>query len=156
MTIFEAGVGYRAEGGPVVVVAGKEDGTGSARDGAAKATQLLGVTAVIAESLERIHRSNLIGMGVLPLQFQDGVTRKTLTLDGSEVFDILGLADGVTADMEIPCRITRQDGSSETVMLVCRLDTAFEVTDYPHRDLLPSVSSEATSGGNNGVIRCIN
>src|SRR3546814_10821881 len=98
----------------------KEYGTGSSRDWAAKATQLLGVTAVIAESLERIHRSNLIGMGVLPLQFQDGVTRKTLALDGSEVFDILGLADGVTAGMEIPCRITRQDGSSETVMQIGR------------------------------------
>ena len=101
------------EGVPLVVIGAKEYGTGSSRDWAAKGTHLLGIRAVIAEGLERIHRSNLIGMGVLPLQFKDGATRKTLALDGSETFDITGLENGVTPGMDVACRITRADGTTE-------------------------------------------
>ena len=95
MSIYDAAMRYQTEGVPLVVLAGKEYGTGSSRDWAAKGTMLLGVRAVIAESFERIHRSNLVGMGVLPLQFKDGMDRKTLGLDGSEIFDIGGLATGL-------------------------------------------------------------
>ena len=111
MTVYDAAMRYAAEETPLVVIGGDAYGTGSSRDWAAKGTYLLGVRAVIAEGLERIHRSNLIGMGVLPLQFPEGVNRKTLELDGSEVFDLSGLSDGTTARMTVPCRITRQDGS---------------------------------------------
>jgi aconitate hydratase len=139
MSIYDAAVRYQSEGVPLVVVAGKEYGTGSSRDWAAKGTLLLGVKAVIAESFERIHRSNLVGMGVLPLQFKEGMTRKTLGLDGSETFDITGLATGIKPRMDVSCRITRKDGSAQTVTLLCRIDTLDEVEYYRHGGILPFV-----------------
>jgi aconitate hydratase A / 2-methylisocitrate dehydratase len=136
MTIFDASFQYQADGVPLVVIGGSEYGTGSSRDWAAKGTKLLGIKAIIAEGLERIHRSNLIGMGVLPLQFKDGTTRKTLKLDGSETFDITGLESGITPRMDVTCRITRADGSSEGIPLTCRLDTAVEVEYFENGGML--------------------
>ena len=139
MTIYDAAMQYQKEGVPLVVVAGKEYGTGSSRDWAAKGTKLLGVKAVIAESFERIHRSNLIGMGVLPLQFNDGTTRKTLRLDGSETFDITGIKDGIQPRMDVSVRIMRANGSAETVTVRCRIDTVDEVAYYRHGGILQYV-----------------
>ncbi len=139
LPIYDAAMKYQAEGVPLVVVAGKEYGTGSSRDWAAKGTLLLGVRAVIAESFERIHRSNLVGMGVLPLQFADGVTRKTLNLDGSETFAITGLTQGIRPQMPVSCRITRRDGTRQDVELICRIDTLDEVEYYRHGGILPYV-----------------
>ncbi|MGQ0656200.1 MAG: aconitate hydratase AcnA [Betaproteobacteria bacterium] len=129
MSIHAAAERYRAEGVPLVVVAGAEYGGGSSRDWAAKGTRLLGVRAVIAESFERIHRSNLVGMGVLPLKFPAGVTRKTLGLTGAEVFDIAGIAGLAAPRAELDCTITRADGSREKLRLLSRVDTGREV-DY--------------------------
>ncbi|MEM7122206.1 MAG: aconitate hydratase AcnA [Pseudomonadota bacterium] len=143
MTIYDASMRYQEEGTPLVVVAGKEYGTGSSRDWAAKGTILLGVKAVIAESFERIHRSNLIGMGVVPLVFKDGVTRKTLNLDGSETWDITGLAAGITPRMDMKATVTRTDGSSETISLLCRIDTADEVAYYMNGGILQYVLRQA-------------
>ena len=139
MSIFDAAMRYEADGVPLVVVAGKEYGTGSSRDWAAKGTRLLGIKAVIAESYERIHRSNLVGMGILPLQFKEGMSRQTLKLDGSEVFDIEGVADGISPRMDVTCRITREDGASEEVTLTCRVDTLDEVEYYRHGGILQYV-----------------
>ncbi|MZR23742.1 aconitate hydratase AcnA [Sneathiella chungangensis] len=139
MWIYDAAVKYREEGTPLVVFAGKEYGTGSSRDWAAKGTLLLGIKAVIAESFERIHRSNLVGMGVLPLQFPEGVTRKTLNLDGSEVIDLTGIEEGVTPRMKVSCKITRTDGSSQEIDLLCRIDTLDEVEYYRHDGILQYV-----------------
>ena len=127
MPVYDAAMKYRDEGVPLVIFAGKEYGTGSSRDWAAKGTRLLGVKAVVVESFERIHRSNLIGMGVLPLQFPAGVDRKTLGLDGSEVVDITGFAQGIEPGMAVECTIHRADGSRASVDLVCRIDTVDEV-----------------------------
>ena len=139
MSVYDAAMKYKDEGVPLVVIAGKEYGTGSSRDWAAKGVRLLGVRAAIAESFERIHRSNLIGMGVLPLEFPQGVTRKTLNLDGSEKFDITGVAGGITPRMTVPCKITRMNGSTETVNLRCRIDTLDEVEYYRHGGILQYV-----------------
>jgi aconitate hydratase len=139
MSVYDASMKYQAEGVPLIVVAGKEYGTGSSRDWAAKGVRLLGVRAAIAESFERIHRSNLIGMGVLPLEFPQGVTRKSLNLDGSETFDITGIAGGITPRMKVKCKITRINGSSETLDLVCRIDTLDEVEYYRHGGILQYV-----------------
>ncbi len=136
MSMFDAAMAYQAEGIPLVVVAGKEYGTGSSRDWAAKGTRLLGVRAVIAESFERIHRSNLVGMGVLPLEFTGGATRKSLKLDGSETIDIGGIAEGLTPRMTAPCRIHRADGTTDEIELRCRIDTADEVEYYRHGGIL--------------------
>ena len=135
-SMFDAAADYAGEDTPLVVIAGKEYGTGSSRDWAAKGTRLLGVKAVIAESFERIHRSNLVGMGVLPLLFPDGVTRQTLALDGSEVIDLTGVAGGVTPGMTVACRITRADGAVETLNLNCRIDTAEEAEYFRHGGIL--------------------
>ena len=135
-SMFDAAADYADEDTPLVVIAGKEYGTGSSRDWAAKGTRLLGVKAVIAESFERIHRSNLVGMGVLPLLFPDGVTRQTLALDGSEVIDLTGVAGGVTPGMTVACRITRADGAVETLDLNCRIDTAEEAEYFRHGGIL--------------------
>jgi aconitate hydratase len=124
---------------PLIVIAGKEYGTGSSRDWAAKGTLLLGVRAVITESFERIHRSNLVGMGVMPLTFPDGVSRKSLKLDGTESFDLTGIAGDIKPGMEVPLTITRADGSSETVPLKCRIDTLNEVDYYLHGGILQYV-----------------
>ena len=134
--IYNAAMTYQAAGTPLVVVGGKEYGTGSSRDWAAKGTRLLGVKAVIVESFERIHRSNLVGMGVLPLQFPEGTTRKTLGLTGEETFDITGIANGITPRMTVVCTITYGDGSTKSVDLLCRIDTANEVDYYRHGGIL--------------------
>jgi aconitate hydratase len=139
MTIFDAAMKYEKANVPLIVVAGTEYGTGSSRDWAAKGTRLLGVRAVIAESFERIHRSNLIGMGVLPLEFEKGVTRKTLGLDGSEVFDLTGIAGGVKPGMTVACKFTRADGSARSVNLRCRIDTLDEAEYFRHGGILQYV-----------------
>jgi aconitate hydratase len=146
-TIYEAAMKYQAEGVPLIVVAGKEYGTGSSRDWAAKGTRLLGVRAVIAESFERIHRSNLIGMGVLPLQFKNGTTRKTLRLDGSEVFHITGIRDRLKPRMDLEVRVVRADGSQESIQVRCRLDTAEEVAYYQHGGILQYVLRALRAAG---------
>ena len=133
MSIYEAAMKYREDNTPLVVIGGKEYGTGSSRDWAAKGTRLLGVKAVVTESYERIHRSNLIGMGVLPLQFKDGDTRKTLKLTGEETFDISGIAGGLKPKQDISMTIHYTDGSTKEVTLLCRLDTQDEV-DYFEND----------------------
>ena len=145
MTIFDAAQRYRDDGVPMVVIGGKDYGQGSSRDWAAKGTRALGVRAVIAEGLERIHRSNLIGMGVLPLQFPEGVTRETLSLDGSETFDLTGLGGGLDPGMDVACRINRADGSGDVVALICRLDTKVEVDYYRHGGSLHYVLREKLS-----------
>jgi aconitate hydratase len=136
LTIFEAAQRYRDEGVPLVIVGGSEYGAGSSRDWAAKGTRLLGVRAVIAESFERIHRSNLVGMGVLPLQFGEHVNRKTLALDGSELFDVIGLEGPLTPRMQLKCAITRVSGVRDTIDLLSRLDTTQEVEYFRHGGLL--------------------
>ena len=139
MTIYQAAMRYIEEGVPLVAVGGKEYGTGSSRDWAAKGTRLLGVKAVIAESFERIHRSNLLGMGVLPLQFPAGTDRKMLALDGTETLDLTGLAGGVTPRMQVACRIAFADGSTKEVSLLCRIDTLDEVEYYRNGGILQYV-----------------
>ncbi len=136
MSIYDAAMQYQAQQQPLVVIAGKEYGTGSSRDWAAKGAQLLGVNAVIAESYERIHRSNLIGMGVLPLQFVDGATRKTLSLDGSERIDITGLAAGIRVNMQLQATLTRRSGETLTLPLLCRIQTDDELNYYRHGGIL--------------------
>jgi aconitate hydratase len=138
MPIYDAAVKYKADGAPLVVFGGKEYGTGSSRDWAAKGTMLLGVKAVITESFERIHRSNLVGMGILPLTFKEGVDRKTLGLKGDETIDIVGL-DHLSPRMDIKMIITRADGSKQEVELLCRVDTADEVNYYRHGGILQYV-----------------
>ena len=128
LAIYDAAMRYRDEGTPLVVIAGQEYGTGSSRDWAAKGTNLLGVKAVLAESFERIHRSNLVGMGVLPLQFSAGQDRKQLKLTGRERIDILGLTGTrIEPRMSLHLRIVREDGSEETIAVLCRIDTLNEV-----------------------------
>ncbi len=136
MPIYDAAMAYQRDGVPLVVIAGKEYGTGSSRDWAAKGTLLLGVKAVIAESFERIHRSNLIGMGVMPLQFKEGVNRKTLSLMGSETYDILGIEGRLQPSAELTLRIQRQDGRSEDIPVLCRIDTVDELEYYKHGGIL--------------------
>jgi aconitate hydratase len=136
MPIYDAAMKYQDEGTPLVVVAGKEYGTGSSRDWAAKGTRLLGVKAVIAESYERIHRSNLVGMGVLPLQFPDGTDRKSLGLTGEETWDITGIEKGIEPRMQVKATVHKADGSSQDVNLLCRVDTADEVEYYRHGGIL--------------------
>jgi len=137
MSIYDASMKYQASGTPLVVVAGQEYGTGSSRDWAAKGTNLLGVKAVIAESFERIHRSNLVGMGVLPLQFKLDQNRKSLKLTGKEKIDILGLTDvEIVPRMNLTLVITREDGSSEKVEVLCRIDTLNEVEYFKSGGIL--------------------
>ena len=138
MPIYDAAERYRAEGVPLIVFGGKEYGMGSSRDWAAKGTRLLGIRAVVAESFERIHRSNLVGMGVLPLLFPLGVDRHTLELTGDELIDIPGL-DAITPRMTLPMHIHRADGRTDTVELICRVDTLDEVDYFRHGGILPYV-----------------
>jgi aconitate hydratase len=145
ISIFDAAERYRGEGVPLVVIAGSEYGAGSSRDWAAKGTRLLGIRAVIAQSFERIHRSNLVGMGVLPLQFPAGVTRATLGLDGSEHIDITGIHDGLAPHSELACTIQRADGSHDELKLIARLDTQHEVGYLRHGGLLHRVLRERLS-----------
>ena len=136
MSIYDAAMKYQAEGTPLVVIAGKEYGTGSSRDWAAKGTRLLGVRAVVAESFERIHRSNLIGMGVIPLQFKGGTTRKSLNLRGDEHFEIRGISEGLSPKKEMVMKITYTDGSEQDVRLLCRIDTLDELEYYRNGGIL--------------------
>jgi aconitate hydratase len=129
---------YKAEGVPLVIFGGKEYGTGSSRDWAAKGTMLLGVKAVIVESFERIHRSNLVGMGVMPLTFKDGMDRKSLGITGEEIIDIVGL-DDITPRMDLSLVIHRPDGKVDTVPVLCRVDTLDEVSYYRHGGILQYV-----------------
>jgi aconitate hydratase len=138
MTIYDAAVKYREGGVPLVVLAGKEYGSGSSRDWAAKGTRLLGVRAVIAESYERIHRSNLVGMGVLPLEFKDGENRETLGLTGQETFEIEGVAS-LSPKKAISVRAQSGDGSTKTFSVVARVDTPEEVSYYHHGGILQYV-----------------
>jgi aconitate hydratase len=139
MSIYDASLIYRDLGVPLVIFAGQEYGTGSSRDWAAKGTALLGVKAVIAQSFERIHRSNLVGMGVLPCQFKEGVSAQTLGLDGTETFCVLGLEHGIRPRMDVTLRIARQDGSTDDVPVTLRIDTPIEVDYYLHGGILPYV-----------------
>ncbi|MEM6426591.1 MAG: aconitate hydratase AcnA, partial [Cyanobacteria bacterium P01_D01_bin.128] len=136
MSIYDAAMKYQASGTPLVVIAGKEYGTGSSRDWAAKGTRLLGVKAVVAESYERIHRSNLVGMGVLPLQFMAGTNRDSLALTGSETFDITGLSGGIQPGMAVTLTVHRADGSTTEAPLLCRIDTLDEVEYYRNGGIL--------------------
>ncbi len=136
MSVYDAAMEYQKRGIPLVIFGGKEYGTGSSRDWAAKGTNLLGVKAVIVESFERIHRSNLVGMGVLPLNFTGGATRQSLEIDGSEIVDIKGLEAGLRPRMSLGCTITRADGSKQEIELLCRLDTLDEVDYYRHGGIL--------------------
>ncbi|CUS44429.1 MAG: aconitate hydratase AcnA [Pseudomonadota bacterium] len=138
MPIYDAAMRFKADGTPLVVIAGKEYGTGSSRDWAAKGTNLLGVRAVITESFERIHRSNLVGMGVLPLQFAEGVTRQTLGLDGSESFTIQHVAD-IRPRQDVEVILTRADGSTETFLTRCRIDTVNELEYFLNGGILQYV-----------------
>ena len=147
MPIYEAAMRYLDEGVPLVIIGGKEYGTGSSRDWAAKGTRLLGVKAVIVESFERIHRSNLVGMGVLPLEFKDGAGRASLGLTGEETFDILGVAEGLKPRQELTCRIHRPDGSVEEIALLCRIDTSDEVEYYRHGGILHYVLRDLLKAG---------
>jgi aconitate hydratase len=147
LAIFDAAERYQREGTPLVVFAGQEYGTGSSRDWAAKGTRLLGVKAVVAQSFERIHRSNLVGMGVLPLQFPDGVSAQSLRLDGTETFDFSGLDDAIKPMSTVTLHIHRADGTAETVDLRSRIDTAIEVDYYRHGGILPFVLRQLIAQG---------
>ncbi len=139
MPIYDAAIRYQTAGVPLVIFAGQEYGTGSSRDWAAKGTRLLGVKAVVAQSYERIHRSNLLGMGVLPLQFPDGVTAQSLGLDGTEIFDFVGLSNEILPMGNVTLVIHRADGQEERVELKSRIDTAIEVDYFRHGGILPFV-----------------
>jgi aconitate hydratase len=145
MSIYEAAMNYLAAGIPTVIFAGEEYGTGSSRDWAAKGTQLLGVKAVIAKSYERIHRSNLVGMGVLPLQFKGDINVASLELSGDETFDISGVDDNLKPQQDVTLTITRKDGTKQNVTLLLRIDTPIEVDYYRHGGILPYVLRELVS-----------
>jgi aconitate hydratase len=138
MSIFDAAMTYKAAGTPLVVLAGKEYGAGSSRDWAAKGTYLLGIRAVIAESYERIHRSNLVGMGVVPLEFRPGESREALGLDGTETYDIT-LADDLKPRQAVEVTARKPDGDEVHFVTTCRIDTPVEVEYYRHGGILHKV-----------------
>jgi len=144
-SIYDASIAYQKQGTPLIVIAGQEYGTGSSRDWAAKGTNLLGVKVVVAQSFERIHRSNLVGMGVLPLQFKEGTTAQTLKLDGTETYDVVGLSPAVKPQQDLTLRITRKDGSVQDVAVTCRIDTPIEIDYYQHGGILPYVLRQIVS-----------
>jgi aconitate hydratase len=150
MSIFDAAMRYQADGTPLLVVAGKEYGSGSSRDWAAKGPYLQGIKFVIAESYERIHRSNLVGMGILPLQFQPGDTAASLGITGRETFDVVGLArriaDGLAGGRDVEVRATREDGSHVTFKAIVRIDTPQEVLYYRHGGILQFVLRQLLRG----------
>jgi len=146
VSIYDAAVKYQQEGVPLVVIAGQEYGTGSSRDWAAKGTRLLGVKAVVTQSFERIHRSNLVGMGVLPCQFKEGTNAATLGLDGSETFDLVGLEDGVAPQKDLTLIIHRASGKTEQVPVTLRIDTPIEIDYYQHGGILPYVLRQLLAG----------
>jgi aconitate hydratase len=130
---------YQQEGTPLIVLAGQEYGTGSSRDWAAKGTKLLGVSAVVAQSFERIHRSNLVGMGVLPLQFEEGTSAQTLGLTGGETFDIIGITGTLKPRQKVTLVIKHGSGRVDEVPVTVRIDTPIEVDYYEHGGILPFV-----------------
>jgi aconitate hydratase len=138
-SIYDASIAYQKQGVPLIVIAGQEYGTGSSRDWAAKGTNLLGVKVVVAQSFERIHRSNLVGMGVLPLQFKEGVTAQSLKLDGTETYDVVGLTSAIKPQQDLTLKVTRKDGTVENVSVRCRIDTPIEIDYYQHGGILPYV-----------------
>jgi len=140
--IYDAAMKNAAAGVPTIILAGEEYSTGSARDWAAKGTQLLGVKAVVARSFERIHRSNLVGMGVLPLQFKNTDSVQSLGITGEETFDISGIENGITPQQDVTLTIHRKDGTSVQVNMLLRIDTATEVDYYLHGGILPYVLRE--------------
>jgi aconitate hydratase len=140
--IYDACMAYKEEGTPLIILAGQEYGTGSSRDWAAKGTCLLGVKAVVAQSFERIHRSNLCGMGVLPLQFPEGVSAQTLGLDGTETFDVTGLSEAIKPRQNVTLVIHKKDGSTVEQSVILRIDTPIEVDYYRHGGILPFVLRE--------------
>ncbi|HVU18642.1 MAG TPA: aconitate hydratase [Candidatus Didemnitutus sp.] len=139
MSIFDASMAYQEKGIPLIVIAGQEYGTGSSRDWAAKGTNLLGVKVVVAQSFERIHRSNLVGMGVLPLQFKDGTTAATLQLDGTESYDVVGLSTKLKPQQDLTLRVTPVEGPARDIPVTCRIDTPIEIEYYQHGGILPYV-----------------
>jgi len=145
-SIYDASIAFQKLGTPLIVLAGQEYGTGSSRDWAAKGTNLLGVKVVVAQTFERIHRSNLVGMGVLPLQFKDGTTAQTLKLNGSETYDVVGLSPSLKPQQDLTLRITRADGSVEDVPVACRIDTPIEIDYYQHGGILPFVLRQLVAG----------
>jgi aconitate hydratase len=147
MTIYDAAMRYQDEGVPLVVIAGKEYGSGSSRDWAAKGPRLLGVRAAIAESFERIHRSNLIGMGVLPLEFESGASAKSLGLTGEELYTIEGIAEGMTVGKRLTVRATSGDGTSKSFSVTVRIDTPDEVEYYRNDGILPYVLRQLHAAG---------
>ena len=142
LPIYDAAMAYIARGTPTVIFAGEEYGTGSSRDWAAKGTQLLGVKAVIARSFERIHRSNLVGMGVLPCQFKGTDSVASLGIKGDEEFDITGLEGGIRPQMDVTLTIRRPEGSVQAVQVLLRIDTPIEVDYYLNGGILPFVLRE--------------
>jgi aconitate hydratase len=146
MSIYDASVKYQAAGIPLLVITGQEYGTGSSRDWAAKGTRLLGVKAVVAQSFERIHRSNLVGMGVLPCQFKEGTSAATLNLDGTETFDITGLEGGVHPRQDVTMVVRRASGETLEVPLTLRIDTSIEIDYYQHEGILPFVLRQLLAG----------
>jgi aconitate hydratase len=147
MPIFDACEEYKKRGTPLVVFSGVDYGMGSSRDWAAKGTNLLGVRAVVARSYERIHRSNLLGLGVLPLQFREGTSAASLGLDGSELISIPGLNDGLQPGQDLAIEIERADGTKETIDALVRIDTAIEVEYFRHGGILPFVLREILKSG---------
>jgi aconitate hydratase len=145
MTIYDASVKYQAAGVPLLVIAGKEYGSGSSRDWAAKGTLLLGVSAVIAESFERIHRSNLVNMGVLPLEFKSGENAASLKLAGTEQFSLVGVADGLKPRGDVQVVATDADGGSRTFAVTARIDTPEELVAFRHGGILPYVVRQLVS-----------
>jgi len=139
LSIYDAAMKYQETKTPLVVFAGQEYGTGSSRDWAAKGTRLLGVKAVVVQSFERIHRSNLVGMGVLPCQFKDGTNAQTLKLDGTETFDLVGLSDNIKPRQDVTLVIHRANGTAERVPVTLRIDTPIEIEYYRHGGILPYV-----------------
>ena len=150
MSIYDAAMKYIAQGTPTIVFGGEEYGTGSSRDWAAKGTQLLGVKAVVAKSFERIHRSNLVGMGVLPLQFKGLDSVDTLGIKGDETYDITGLDGEIRPQQDVTLVIRRKDGSQREVKVLLRIDTPIEVDYYRHGGILPYVLRELGRGGLTG------
>jgi aconitate hydratase len=138
-TIYEASMRYQQEGVPLLVIAGKEYGSGSSRDWAAKGPLLLGVRAAIAESFERIHRSNLVGMGILPLQFKPGENKESLGLTGREIYDIAGIAQDLRPHQEVAVQVTREDGTTFSFQTIARLDSPIDVTYYENGGILLTV-----------------
>ncbi len=145
-TIYDASVRYQQDGVPLIVIAGKEYGSGSSRDWAAKGPLLLGVRAAIAESFERIHRSNLVGMGILPLQFKQGESKESLGLTGHETYDIEGIEQGLKPRQEVTVNATREDGSTFTFRTIARLDSPIDVTYYENGGILPTVLRRLMKG----------